>query len=94
MMVPPSPFADGLDEKKLRFVDANGVRIRCYEDGLGEPLVLISGGEFGGLYSLDAWSLNFKELAQRFHVYAIDKPGLGAEIDFELIERKQIAVLS
>jgi L-alanine-DL-glutamate epimerase-like enolase superfamily enzyme len=27
-------------------------------------------------------------------VHAIDKPGLGAEIDFELIERKQIAVLS
>ena len=27
-------------------------------------------------------------------VHAIDKPGLGAEIDFELIKRKQVAVLS
>src|SRR5689334_21049339 len=77
MTVRPSQFEDGLDDEKLRFVDSNGVRIRCYEDGSGEPLVLISGGEFGALYSLDAWSLNLKELAQHFHVYAIDKPGLG-----------------
>jgi L-alanine-DL-glutamate epimerase-like enolase superfamily enzyme len=27
-------------------------------------------------------------------VHAIDKPGLGAEIDFDLIKRKQIAVLT
>ena len=27
-------------------------------------------------------------------VHAIDKPGLGADIDFELIKRKQVAVLS
>ena len=26
-------------------------------------------------------------------VYAVEKPGLGAEIDFELIERKKLAVL-
>jgi L-alanine-DL-glutamate epimerase-like enolase superfamily enzyme len=27
-------------------------------------------------------------------VHAIDEPGLGAKIDFELIERKKVAVLS
>jgi pimeloyl-ACP methyl ester carboxylesterase len=68
---------DTLDEQKLRFVDAGGVRVRCYEDGTGEPLVLLSGGEYGALYSLDAWSLNFKQLSQHFRIYAIDKPGQG-----------------
>ena len=28
------------------------------------------------------------------HVHAPDKPGLGAEIDFDLIEKKKVAVLS
>jgi pimeloyl-ACP methyl ester carboxylesterase len=74
-----SEFAriDGLNPEKLRFLDANGVRLRCYEDGQGQPLVLLSGGEYGALYSLDAWSLNLKALAQHFHVYALDKPGQG-----------------
>ena len=45
---------------------------------MGEPLVLISGGEFfGSPYSLDAWSLNLPELARHFHVFAIDKLGQG-----------------
>jgi pimeloyl-ACP methyl ester carboxylesterase len=73
----PLPFPDDLDEQKLRFIESNGVRVRCYEDGVGEPLILLSGGEFGALYSLDAWSLNLKGLAQKFRVCALDKPGQG-----------------
>jgi pimeloyl-ACP methyl ester carboxylesterase len=69
---------DGLDQTKLHFVDVDGVRTRYYEDGAGEPLVLMSGGEFfGSLYSLDAWSLNLPVLARHFHVFAIDKLGQG-----------------
>jgi hypothetical protein len=34
------------------------------------------------------------EVDARGLVHAIDKPGLGAEIDFALIERKKIATLS
>ena len=69
---------DGLDQTKIHFVDVDGVRTRYYEDGAGEPLVLMSGGEFfGSLYSLDAWSLNLPVLARHFHVFAIDKLGQG-----------------
>ena len=66
---------DQFDESKLRFADIGGQLIRYYEDGAGEPLILIPGGEYGSLYSLDAWSLNFAGLAKHFHIYALDKPG-------------------
>ena len=77
MAVPIVPIADGLAEQKLRTIDVDGTRIRLYEDGTGEALVLLSGGEFGSLYSLDSWSLNLKEFAKHFQVYALDKPGQG-----------------
>ncbi len=72
-----APVVDGLDESKLRFVDVHGARTRYYEDGSGEPLVLFHGGQFGSLYSLDAWSLNLPGLARHFRVYAVDKLGQG-----------------
>jgi 2-hydroxy-6-oxonona-2,4-dienedioate hydrolase len=77
MTMPIIPVADGLDEHKLRNIEVDGISVRLYEDGTGEPLVLLSGGEFGSLYSLDSWSLNLKGLARNFHVYALDKPGQG-----------------
>jgi pimeloyl-ACP methyl ester carboxylesterase len=72
-----SIISDGLDQKKLRFIDIDGVRTRYYDDGTGEPLVLLSGGNFGSLYSLDSFSLNLPGLARDFRVIAIDKPGQG-----------------
>jgi pimeloyl-ACP methyl ester carboxylesterase len=68
---------DTLDTKKLHWVDVDGVRTRYYEDGSGEPLVLIHGGGFAFIDSLDCWSLNLDGLAERFHVYALDKLGQG-----------------
>ena len=68
---------DSLDERKIHYIDVGGVRTRYFEDGAGDPLVLLSGGEFGSLYSLDAWSLNLAELAKSFHVFALDKLGQG-----------------
>lgn len=69
---------DRLDPSKIRYVDVDGVRTRYYEDGAGDPLVLMSGGEFFDFpYSLDAWSLNVAELARHFHVVALDKLGQG-----------------
>ena len=77
-MVKAAPsMVDALDREKLRFVDVDGVRTRYYEDGTGPPLFLFSGGQFGSLYSLDAWSLNLPDLAEIFHVYAVDKLGQG-----------------
>jgi len=34
------------------------------------------------------------EVDRQGFVHAVDEPGLGAEIDFALIERKKVAVLS
>ncbi len=68
---------DFLDQSKLQFVDVDGVRTRYYEAGAGEPLVLLHGGNFGFLDSLDTWSLNFEGLAKHFRVLAVDKPGEG-----------------
>jgi pimeloyl-ACP methyl ester carboxylesterase len=68
---------DNLDKRKIRFVEINGIRTRYYEDGSGELLVLFHGGQIGTLYSLDSWSLNLPELAEHFHVYAVDRLGQG-----------------
>jgi pimeloyl-ACP methyl ester carboxylesterase len=68
---------DGLETDRVRFVDVDGVRTRTYEAGDGEALVLIHGGGFGSLYSLDAWSLNLPALAQWFRVLTWDKLGQG-----------------
>jgi pimeloyl-ACP methyl ester carboxylesterase len=77
MVTDASPVADGLDTSKLHVVDVDGVPVRYYEDGNGEPLLLFSGGEFGSLDSLDRWSLNLPGLAKDFHVFCIDKLGQG-----------------
>lgn len=69
--------ADGLDAKKVHYVDVDGVRTRYYEDGSGDPLLLVHGGNIASFYSLEAWSLNLPGLAERFHVYAVDKLGQG-----------------
>ena len=71
------PIADSLDRSKLHVVDVDGVNVRYYEDGAGEPLLLFSGGEIGTLDGLDRWSLNLPGLAERFHVFCIDKLGQG-----------------
>jgi pimeloyl-ACP methyl ester carboxylesterase len=68
---------DSLDARKLHFVDVDGIRTRYYEDGVGESLVLLHGGQYSSYYSLDSWSLNLPALAERFHVYAVDKLGQG-----------------
>jgi 2-hydroxy-6-oxonona-2,4-dienedioate hydrolase len=68
---------DGLEPGRLRFVEADGIRTRVYDAGEGEPLVLVHGGGFGSLYSLDGWSLNLPRLAERFRVLAFDKLGQG-----------------
>lgn len=72
---------DGLDERCIRFLKPDGVRTRVYDGGEGEPLVLIHGGDYGSLYSLDAWSLVLPALTRRFRVVAFDKLGQGYTAD-------------
>jgi 2-hydroxy-6-oxonona-2,4-dienedioate hydrolase len=77
MVEATSPVTDSLDQHSIHYVDVAGVRTRYYEAGNGEPLVLIHGGEFGMVCTLDCWSLNLPGLSEHFHVYALDKLGQG-----------------
>lgn len=77
MTTSPAQLADSLDRSKTRFIDVDGFRTRVYEDGQGETMVLLHGGHFAFLCSLDCWSLNLPSLAERFHVVAWDKLGNG-----------------
>lgn len=96
-----SAITDKLDKEKIRYVDVDGVRTRYYEDGAGEPLVLIHGGGFAFIDSLDCWSLNFEGLAASFRVYALDKLGQGhtdnprsdSEYTYEALSRHTAAWL-
>jgi pimeloyl-ACP methyl ester carboxylesterase len=80
----PTDLADvredgGIDGYEPAFVDVGGVRTRYYE--LGDPdadtLLLLHGGNWGGLASANVWSSSLGPLADRFHVLAVDRIGCG-----------------
>jgi 2-hydroxy-6-oxo-octa-2,4-dienoate hydrolase len=58
-------------------ITVDGLRTRVCVAGAGEPLFVIHGGEFGMLYSLDAWDLAIRELESDFAVVAFDRVGQG-----------------
>lgn len=63
-----------------KWIEVNGIRTRYYDQGSGEVLVLIYGGNFGTSDSASSsytWSENFRALAERFRVIAFDKLGQG-----------------
>lgn len=62
------------------FFDVEGIRTCYYEKGSGPAMVLFHGGNFGAPDAADCaldWNLNFDGLAERYHVFAIDKIGQG-----------------
>jgi len=66
-----------------RFVDVPAfgttIRTRYYDEGQGEPIVLLHGGgmaSFNG-NSANVWSRNIPGLSQRFRVLAVDKLAAG-----------------
>jgi 2-hydroxy-6-oxonona-2,4-dienedioate hydrolase len=70
--------SDLLDAQKLHVTDVDGISTRYYDSGgSGETVVLVHGGQFGALYSLDAWSLNLEPLEREFRVVAFDRLGQG-----------------
>jgi 2-hydroxy-6-oxonona-2,4-dienedioate hydrolase len=63
-----------------KWLDVNGIRTRYYDEGSGETVVFIYGGNFGSSDSASSaytWSENFRPLSQRFRVVAFDKLGQG-----------------
>jgi 2-hydroxy-6-oxo-6-(2'-carboxyphenyl)-hexa-2,4-dienoate hydrolase len=75
---------------QAKFVDVNGIRTRYFDGGSGEPLVLVHGGQWPSTSSADTWAPIFDHLAAKFHVYAVDKLGMGftdnpkTEADFSM----------
>lgn len=67
--------------KNPKFVDVDGIRTRYFDDGEGEPLVLVHGGNCGDNDNVDLannWDLNWSWLVKSFHVYAL-RPLLSRE---------------
>jgi len=60
-----------------KFVEVDGIRTRYFEAGSGEPLVLVHGGHFGLAGGAVGFMPVFPLLAEHFHVYAVDKLGMG-----------------
>jgi len=60
-----------------RTIEVDGIRTRYFDAGVGKPLVLIHGGQYGLLYSAYSWSSVFRILSTRFRVIAFDRLGMG-----------------
>lgn len=60
-----------------KFIEVDGYHTRYYDAGNGEPILLVSGGEFGTSTAAEAWNLNFDDLAKDYRVIAVDKLGQG-----------------
>jgi len=69
-----TPQSGGLTAE---FVEVDGVRTRYYDEGSGEPLVLLHGGTWTGFASANTWARNVERLAERFRVIAPDRLGHG-----------------
>lgn len=62
------------------WIDVDGVRTRYFAAGSGEPILLITGGNFGSpeaASTVETWDRNFLPLSRRYRVIAIDKLGQG-----------------
>lgn len=57
--------------------EVNGIRVRYYEAGRGEPLILLHGGRLTVFNSANMWARNVEGLSKHFHVYAVDRYGYG-----------------
>ena len=65
---------------EAKFVDVLGIRTRYFEAGSGAPLVLLHGGNFGGILSADCaanFDRNIEGLSSCARVIAVDRLGQG-----------------
>jgi pimeloyl-ACP methyl ester carboxylesterase len=60
-----------------KFVEVDGIQTRYFEGGSGEPIVLVHGGHYGMAGGAVGFMPLFPLLAEHFHVYAVDKLGMG-----------------
>jgi pimeloyl-ACP methyl ester carboxylesterase len=63
-----------------KYLDAGGVRTRYFDEGKGEPIVLLHGGVMGernAAVSAEDWELNFDAIARAHRAIAVDRLGQG-----------------
>ncbi|SMH38061.1 alpha/beta fold hydrolase [Mesorhizobium australicum] len=63
-----------------KWIEINGIRTRYFDKGAGEPIALITGGNFGSPSSasvVEIWHGNFEVLSRQYRVIAFDKLGQG-----------------
>lgn len=82
LLAPSTPYLSATSEaastREHKFVTVDGIRTRYFEAGSGEAMVLVHGGHFGmSISSANDWMPIFLSLAAHFHVYAVDKLGMG-----------------
>ena len=66
-----------IDGLKSKFIDVNGVRARYYDEGRGEPLVVIASGFTAGPSGINIFSRNIHGLAKKYRVIAVDRLASG-----------------
>lgn len=71
------PQDGSIDGYEPEFVDVDGIRTRYYDEGSGDPLVLIHGNNWSGSSSANTWSKTFEYLSEDFRVLAVDRIGCG-----------------
>lgn len=67
----------GLSGYEPSFIDVDGLATRYYDIGSGDPLVLVHGGNWGGMYSANDWTLTFEHLSDQYRVIAFDRVACG-----------------
>lgn len=74
---PSMTLETGSVKFQAKFVDVDGLRTRCYDEGEGEAMVLVHGSLFSPWGSANTWTLNIGGLSKKFRVLAADKLGSG-----------------
>jgi pimeloyl-ACP methyl ester carboxylesterase len=62
---------------EAQFIDVNGIQTRYYDEGSGEPLVLVHGSSFRGTANANTWTSNIAGLSEHYRVIAFDAIGAG-----------------
>lgn len=71
------PDHGGVRGLEPSFVDVDGTRTRYYDEGDGDPLVLLHGGLWSGSSNANTWGPAIEPLAREFRVLAPDRIGCG-----------------
>lgn len=82
MATDSSRFDDVAEHAAIRgfepdFTDVDGIRTRYYDEGSGDPLVLLHGGCWSGTLSANGWTHIMEPLSDDFRVLAFDRIGCG-----------------